>query len=136
MLQQQQQRVMDLNYYELFPSYRDLFKVENEHDKNPENKEMIEVSPNTNVGFGNKISACTLPPNFSYTEKIPEFLAGGIANWAFVIHNLSFYDGFIATFDTVNDKRYELIFDSYVDKNGKAQSLTLIPNNLRTLKYF
>jgi starch-binding outer membrane protein, SusD/RagB family len=126
-------RVMDLNYYELFPSYRDLFKVENEHDKNVNQKEMIAVSPCTNVGFGNKISACTMPPNFAYTEKIPEFLASGIANWA---SNFRFYDSFIASFDKVNDKRYELIFDSYIDKNGNPQSLTIIPNNLRTLKYF
>nr|WP_321408460.1 RagB/SusD family nutrient uptake outer membrane protein [uncultured Carboxylicivirga sp.] len=126
-------RVMDLNYYELFGSYRDLFKVENEPDKNSENKEMIMVSPCTNVDFGNSISACAMPPGFHYTDKIPEFEAVGLANWA---SQFRFYDSFIETFDKEKDGRFELIFDQYVNQAGVTVDLTLNANNLRSLKYF
>lgn len=127
-------RVMEIGYYELFPSYRDLFKVENERDKNPANKEMIFVAACTNVNpFGNKISTCAQPPGFKTSEKLPEFVAEGIANWA---SQFRFYDSFIATFDKENDGRYDLILENYVNKGGRTVDLTATPNNQRTLKFF
>jgi len=127
-------RVMDLGYYELFPSYHDLFKVENEHDKNPNNKEMIAVSVCTHTHpYGNKIPTVALPPGFWYTDEIPEFKAEGIANWA---ANFRFYDWFIETFDKEKDDRFSLIFGSYVNNKGVVVDLTTQAHNYRTLKYF
>lgn len=127
-------KVMDIGYYELFPSYRDLFKVENERDKNSANKEMVFVACCTNVDpYGNKISACTQPPGFMTSEKLPEFVAVGIANWA---SQFRLYDSFIATFDKVNDHRYDLILEDYVNAAGATINLKATPNNQRTLKFF
>lgn len=127
-------RVMDLGYYELFPSYHDLFKVENEHDKNPKNKEMIAVSVCTNTSpYGNKIPAAAIPAGFAYTDKIPEFKAEGIANWA---AHFSFYDWFIETFDKEKDDRFSLIFGSYINDKGVLVDLTKQVHNYRTLKFF
>ncbi|HUW93038.1 MAG TPA: RagB/SusD family nutrient uptake outer membrane protein [Bacteroidales bacterium] len=128
------QDVFDLGYYELFPSYRDLFKVENEPDKNPGNREMIAVSVNTNVDpYGTKISAAAMPPAFAYTPQIPEFMAVGIANWA---AQFRIYSSFITGMDTTNDKRFDLIFTRYVNTSGATVNLMSTPNNLRTLKFF
>ena len=128
------QGVMDLNYYALFPSYRDLFKVENEPDKNSANREMIAVATNTNVNpYGNKISACAQPPGFHHTEKLPEFQATGIANWA---SQFRFYDSFVNSFDQANDERFSLIFSQYVNQGGNTVDLTTSADNYRTLKFF
>jgi hypothetical protein len=127
-------RVMDLGYYQLFASYHDLFKVDNEHDKNANNKEMIAVAVNTNTEpYGNMISACAMPTGFSYTTKIPEFKAVGIANWA---SQFRLYDAFVNSFDKVKDTRYSLIFDTYVNASGQTVDLKTLANNQRTLKFF
>ena len=127
-------QVMDLGYYALFPSYRTLFNVENEPDKNPANKEMIAAAINTNVNpYGTKIAACTQPAGFHYSEKLPEHVAVGIANWA---SHFRLYDTFIATFDKEKDRRFDLIIENYINAAGNTIDLTTLPNNRRTLKFF
>lgn len=127
-------RVVDLGYYALFPDYRSLFNVENEPDKNPNNREMIAVSVATNVDpFGNKVMACSMPAGFHHSDKLPEFKAEGLANWA---SHFRLYDSFVATFDQTNDKRFSLIIDKYVNASGATVNLKSQKNNLRTLKFF
>ena len=127
------QQVMNLGYYELFPSYRDLFKVENEPDKNSANREMIIVATNTTIHpFGNKISAPAQPPGFASTPEIPEFTASGIANWA---AQFRLYDSFVDSFEP-DDTRKSLIFSTYMNGAGNMVDLTTTPDNRRTLKFF
>lgn len=127
-------RVMDLGYYGLFPDYRSLFNVENEPDKNPANREMIAVAVATNVDpYGNKVMACSMPPNFHHSDKLPEFKAEGLANWA---AQFRLYDNFVNSFDQANDKRFSLIIENYVNAAGATVNLKSQSNNRRTLKFF
>lgn len=128
-------RVINLGYYELFPTYKDLFKVENEPDKNAGNKEMIAVSTMTNIHpLGNKFSNGALPPGFIYSEKLPEFVwTPALRNWA---SQYRLRDAFVDTFDKENDKRFELIIEDYYNKNNALINLRDTPDNARPMKYF
>jgi hypothetical protein len=129
------QRVMDLNYYELWPDYRTLFNVENEHDKNPANKEMIAISTQTNTDpYGVKIMACALPPNYHYAIKLPEYeWNSSMRNWA---SNFRLRDAFVDSFDKENDKRFGLIIEEYVNNDGDTVNLRDQVDNSRSMKYF
>lgn len=123
-----------LDYYELWGDYSTLFDVENEPDKNPSNKEMIFVSTSTNLNpYGNKIQACAMPTNFKYTPQVPGYEANSLTTiWA---SQFRLYDAFVASFDTANDERFDLIYTVYW--NGSAfDTLTKTANNARTLKFF
>lgn len=126
-------KVMDLNYYELFPDYRTLFNVENERDKNPLNKEMIALSTMSNQ-IGVMIMACSMPPNFSYAAKLPEYVfTPAMRNWA---SHFRLRDQFVDSFDKENDKRYSLIIEEYYDNKGKLVNLRTQADNSRSMKYF
>jgi hypothetical protein len=124
------QQIINFNYYQLFPKYENMFRVENEG-----NKEMILVIPCRNEeGFGNWFTAGSLPPNFKSTPQIPDYeWKAGMANFATQYRLRS---GFVNSFDLVNDKRATLIVRSYVNNAGATVNLMNTPDNARSLKYW
>ncbi|HEU4552077.1 MAG TPA: RagB/SusD family nutrient uptake outer membrane protein [Chitinophaga sp.] len=124
------QQVMSFNYYQLFPTYQDLFKVENEG-----NKEMIMVHPCRNQeGFGNWYTAGSLPPGFKTSAQIPDFVwTTAMANFATQYRMRS---AFTNTFDTINDTRSILLVRHYVNTANAVVNLLSTPDNVRSLKYW
>ncbi len=124
------QQLMSLNYYQLFPTYQTMFRVENEG-----NKEMILVQPCRNeVGFGNWYTAGSLPPNFKTSAQIPEFTwTTAMANFA---TQYRMRTAFTNTFDTINDKRAILLLRRYINTSGATVNLLATPDNVRSLKYW
>jgi hypothetical protein len=124
------QQLMSYNYYQLFPQYQNMFRVENEG-----NKEMILVQPCRNeVGFGNWYTAGALPPNFKTSAQIPEFTwTTAMANFATQYKMRSVFTN---TFDTTNDKRAILLLRRYTNTNGANVNLLATADNVRSLKYW
>ncbi len=123
------QRVIDLGYYELFPVFKNLFKVENE-----QNREMIFVMPAINqFDFGNWFPAGAMPAGFVSTPQLPEYRwIPGIQNFA---TQYRLRDNFVRTFSP-NDDRYVLVVRTYVNTAGQTVDLTNTVDNTRSLKYF
>jgi starch-binding outer membrane protein, SusD/RagB family len=121
---------MNFNYYQLFAQYQNMFRVENEG-----NKEMILVQPCRNeVGFGNWYTAGALPPNYKTSSQIPEFTwTTAMANFA---TQYKMRSSFTNTFDTVNDKRAILLIRRYVNTSGVNVNLLATADNVRSLKYW
>lgn len=122
-------KVIALNYYQLFPEFKDMFKVENE-----KNREMIFVIPSrTEFDYGNWYAAGAMPPAFLYTDQLPEY------RWKPTIQNFAtqyrLRDGLVNTFNPM-DKRYVLVVRTYVNTSGATVNLQSMPNNTRSLKYF
>jgi starch-binding outer membrane protein, SusD/RagB family len=124
------QQVMNFNYYQLFALYQNMFRVENEG-----NKEMILVQPCRNeVNFGNWYTAGALPANFKTTAQIPEYTwTSTMANFA---TQYRMRTAFTSTFDIVNDKRAVLLIRSYVNTSGATVNLLATADNVRSLKYW
>ncbi|WP_298737471.1 RagB/SusD family nutrient uptake outer membrane protein [uncultured Chitinophaga sp.] len=123
-------QVMNFNYYGLFPAYQDMFRVENEG-----NKEMIMVHPCRNQeGFGNWYTAGALPQNFKTSSQIPEFVwTTAMANFATQYRMRS---AFTNTIDTVNDTRSILLLRHYINTNNVSVNLLSTPDNVRSMKYW
>ncbi len=123
-------QLIALNYYQLYPVFKDMFKVENEG-----NKEMIWVVSCTNskVNMGNWFPSGAMPVGFLYTDQLPEY------KWTAAIQNFAtkykLRDAFVNTFDP-NDKRFVLVVRKYVNTANKVIDLTLTPNSTCSLKYF
>ncbi len=124
------QQLISLNYYQLYPAYENMFRVENEG-----NKEMIMVSPAKNEnGFGNWFTAGALPPGFKTTPQIPEYVwQPGMANFATQYRMRS---ALVNSFDLVNDRRAKLVVRMYVNTAGATVDLMTTPDNARSLKYW
>ena len=121
--------VMDLNYYGLYPAFPDLFRVENEG-----NKEMILVVPCLNQsGYGNWFMAGSLPPGFKTTPQIPAFV------WTTAMANFATQDrlrtAFVNTL-AANDTRGQLVVKSYVNTAGATVNLMSTADNARSFKYW
>ena len=123
-------QLIDLNYYSLFGVFKDMFKVENER-----NKEMIWVVPCTNskVNLGNWYPCGAMPTGFQYTDQLPEY------KWTASIQNFAtkykLRDAFVNTFDPT-DKRFVLVVRKYVNTANQVIDLTKTPNSTCSLKYF
>lgn len=123
-------KLIGLAYYQLYPVFKDLFKVENER-----NKEMIWVVPCTNskTNLGNWFTSGSMPVGFLYTDQLPEY------RWTASIQNFAtkykLRDAFVNTFDP-NDKRFVLVVRKYVNTANKVVDLTLTANSTCSLKYF
>ncbi|TWV89188.1 RagB/SusD family nutrient uptake outer membrane protein [Chitinophaga pinensis] len=124
------QQVVNFGYYQLFPTYQNLFTVENEG-----NKEMIMVHPCRNQdGFGNWYSAGALPPGFKTSAQIPAYVwTASMANFATQYRMRS---AFTNTFDTINDQRSILLLRHYVNTSNAWVNLLSTPDNVRSLKYW
>lgn len=128
------QMLMDLNYYQLFPNYRDVFFVENEPQNNPNNREIIITWSLVNEqGFANNYQNGALPPGFHYADAIPEFEWNNtMANWP---TQFSMRDEFVDSFDP-DDARKQTIIEEYHNLAGDVVNLRTTPDNARSLKYF
>jgi len=128
-------QVMDLNYYELWPNYRTLFNTENEHDKNPANKEMVAVAVMTHLEpLGQKLMACAMPANFLTSAKLPEYVFNsGMRNWA---SHFRLRDAFVDSFDKINDTRFSLIIENYINLSNVTVNLRTQKDNARSMKFF
>lgn len=123
------QRVIDLGYYDLFPVFKDLFKVENEG-----NREMIFVMPAINqFDYGNWYAAGAMPAGFVSTPQLPEYRwLPGIQNFA---TQYRLRDNFVSTFSE-EDERYALVVRTYVNTGGQTINLRTTVDNTRSFKYF
>ncbi|MEJ7768236.1 MAG: RagB/SusD family nutrient uptake outer membrane protein, partial [Chitinophagaceae bacterium] len=121
--------IINLNYYSLFPNYKDLFKVENER-----NSEYIWIRPakaSADRRNSNGWMSVSFPLNFAR-----EPLSGltYLVTWANFPNEFRILDGFYNSFDTT-DTRRSLIISSYIDNQGKTISL-LNADNTRSFKYW
>ena len=111
--------VMNLAVYDLYPNYVNMFKVENER-----NKEFIFTSPSVNIaGQGNQWMAVAFPATYPR-----------LANQASFASNYKLYDNFVNSF-AANDARRGSILTSYTAVNGSTVTL-LGKNDSRSFKYF
>ncbi len=124
-------QLMDLNYYELYPTYRELFFIENE-----ENREMIVAWPSINQEGPDSswFQNGALPPGFKRAPNIPEFVFvnGQMKNWA---TQYRLQDAFVDSFDP-NDARLQAIVQVYEKMNGQMVNLRDNPDDSRSLKFF
>lgn len=122
-------RIMDLGYYELYPVFKDMFKVENE-----KNKEMVVAWPQINdAGSGNTYPNGAFPPNFSYSPLLPEYVwSTNMANWA---TQYRLRDAFVDSFHP-DDQRLITVVQEYMNRNGTMVNLRNNPDNSRSLKFF
>jgi len=127
--------VMDLNYYELFPTYRAAFFVENEPQTNSANKEMIVTwSLKNENGYNNDYQNGAFPPGFKNADNIPEFVwTSSMANWP---TQFSLRDGFVDSFDPADERKLAIV-EKYYNAGGNLVNLrTANTDNSRSLKYF
>lgn len=111
--------VMDLGVYQLYPNYVDMFKVQNER-----NKEFIFVSPCEPIaGQGNQWMAVSFPATYPRLTNQASFAA-----------NYKLYDKFVNSFET-GDERRGCILTSYQTAAGATVQL-LGRNESRSFKYF
>ena len=123
-------QITDMKYYELYPVYANLFRVENER-----NKEFMWVRPcypsAIANGPGNDWMGYVLPVGFA---REPVSGLTYLSNWRNYAAQYRMRDRFFNTFAT-NDKRRTLIMTSYV--NGSGQTLSLLNNDdTRPLKFW
>lgn len=125
------QDLMNLQYYELYPTYRAMFFVENE-----QNKEMIMVWPSINEpGPASSWYPCgAFPPGFRRAENIPEFeyIAGQMNNFP---TQYRLRDAFVDSFDPT-DERYQAIVQVYENLGGRIINLRNNADDSRSLKFF
>lgn len=118
------QQIMDLNYYQLYPDYVQLFHVEHEI-----NREFMWVRQASTLGPGNVWMSSVYPPAFAEDPKTGQKLIGN--NFGAQYRLL---DGFYNSFEA-GDTRKDLILTSYVNKQGKTVSL-LGQDDTRSFKYW
>lgn len=121
------QEIIDMHYYELFPNYETMFKVENEG-----NKEMIWVRQRIAGKGGNQYPNAALPPGFKKDPYTGFTFKAGMANWA---ANYRVYTAFYNSFEPT-DKRRNLIMTRYINNAGDTVNLTNEPDNFRPMKYY
>lgn len=120
------QDIKALNYYELFPNYETMFKVENEG-----NKEMIWVRQNIAGKGGNQYTNAALPPAFKSDPYTGFVFKAGMLNWA---ANYRVYTAWYNTFEP-GDKRKNLILTQYINSADQLVDLSTEANNFRPMKY-
>jgi hypothetical protein len=118
--------VVGFGYYELYPVYTNLFKVENER-----NKEFIWVHQGVVDDLGCNYINGAFPIGFSRDPKTGFTWTSNMANWA---AQYRLYDSFFNSFEN-GDLRKELIISEYINQSGNLVSL-LGANNTRSFKYW
>lgn len=121
--------IIKLNKYDLYPQYRDLFKVENER-----NIEYIWVRPakaSSDRRNANSWMNVSFPPNFAKEPVSGLTFLNTWLNWP---NEFRILDAFYNSFEP-GDVRRSLIISSYIDNEGKTVSL-LNNNNTRSFKYW
>ncbi len=123
-------QIMDMNYYQLYPDYSAMFRIENE-----KNKEFMWVRTCTAIvpgsGPGNDWEAYVFPAGF---QKDPLSGLTYLSTWRNYAAQYSLRDGFFNSF-AANDKRKETVLTSYINSSGKTVSL-LTGDDTRPLKFW
>lgn len=123
--------VINLNYYALYPTYREAFFVENE-----QNSEMIYAWSSINqAGPDSSWFQCgALPPGYLKAANIPEFtfVNGQMKNFATQYRML---DAFVDSF-APGDARLQAIVQIYEKMNGQIVNLRDNPDDTRPMKLF
>jgi hypothetical protein len=123
------QTIMSMGYYTLFPEYEQLFKVENER-----NKEFIWVRPakaSADRSTSNSWMNTAFPDDFARDPRTGLTFSSAWRNWP---NEFRMRDDFYNSFDP-HDKRRNLIIATYINSKGKTVSL-LNDNNTRSFKYW
>jgi hypothetical protein len=119
--------MIELGYYELFPVFEDMLKVENEG-----NREMIMVNAAIPQMFANNYMPAAFPIGFrSWPEK-------GLtmqSNWNNPQTQYRLRDGFYDSFEE-GDLRKEPILTAYINNAGNAINLRDQPDNTRSFRYW
>jgi hypothetical protein len=123
--------IIDMNYYELFPSFIDMLKVSNEGSK-----EMVWVFARSAKASGDRNSNLYMngafPPGFQKWPKTGLTMRNNWNNWA---SSYRMRDSFYHSFDS-DDKRREPIMAKY--KNGSGKTVNLLDNkdDTRSFRYW
>lgn len=120
--------LIDLNHYDLFPIYENLFKVE--YEDNNEIIWTIELMASTEITSNAMINA-VFPVNFS---KDPKTGLEWNPNWRRIASQYRILDEFYNSFEG-GDKRKDLILTEYINFNGELISL-LNNDDTRPFKYW
>lgn len=122
------QEIINMNYYRLYPEYEDMFKVENER-----NREMIWVfTADPSVAPANNIMNGTQPPGWRVWPKTGLQKLPNWNNWA---SQYRIREDFYNSFET-GDERLDPFMTEYV--NAKGDTVDLLndfKDNVRAFKY-
>lgn len=122
--------VMDMNYFELFPSYFELFWVKNER-----NKEIVWVRPNK-ADLGREANTSFMnfawPVGFQSHPRTGMEFCDGCRNFATMFR---IRDDFYASFHQA-DKRTEAMIEEYINNEGELIDLRPPLDNMRPFKYW
>ncbi|MGQ8338935.1 RagB/SusD family nutrient uptake outer membrane protein [Sunxiuqinia sp. A32] len=118
--------LIGMNHYDLYPDFRQLFRVENER-----NSEYIWAHGAVVEDPGNLYINGAFPINFLTEPKSGFTWTSNMRNWA---AQYRLYDSFFNSFEE-GDQRKELIISEFIDKNGNTVSL-LNANNTRSFKFW
>ncbi|GAA4781005.1 hypothetical protein GCM10023231_05370 [Olivibacter ginsenosidimutans] len=115
--------------YDLFPEYKNMFRVENER-----NAEYIWVRPafaSSDRATANSWANTSFPDNFAEAPSLGIKYLSTYVNWP---NEFRIYDDFYNSFEP-GDKRRDLLITSYINSAGQTISL-LGDNNIRSFKYW
>lgn len=121
------QDVIDMGYYDLYPDYFELFKVENER-----NREFIWVDTASPNGPGNTHMNATFPPGFREHPRTGLTWQNNWANWA---SQYRLRDAFVNSFHP-DDRRDDSIVKEYVNAQGDTVDLRTHTDDMRAFKYW
>lgn len=121
--------IIDSGFFELVPSYFDLFKLENE-----QNSEFILVNAlKANDGNGYNLLATNLPPD--YLEGIDGGMQGFVnTSWSNFASQYRLYDEFYYSFEE-GDARRDRILTRYINSKGEEVNLLDQKDNTRAMKF-
>jgi len=119
--------IIDGSRFDLYPSYPDMFRVENER-----NSEYIWVTQVvTSNGPGNVLMNAALPPAFKEYPPLEMVFTPNMNNWA---RQDRLMDDWADSFEE-GDQRRMLIADWYINMDGDTVSLRELRDNQRAFKY-
>jgi len=119
--------IINNGLFELYPSFPDLFKVENER-----NSEYIWVHPAIPSGPGNLYINGAYPPGFSEDPNTAAFFTDRMNNWA---AQYRLWDDFYFSFEESDERQIPILFE-YINNQGEHVSLLEENDNTRSLKFF
>jgi hypothetical protein len=123
-------KVMDMDYYHLFPNYFDMFKIKN---NGPSNRAFIWVIQEVaRGGHGNNYVNGAWPPNFEKWPKTGLTFQPSWRNWG---TQYRLYDDFYYSFSP-NDERKALIMTKYITTKGDTVDLLKSGLSARSIKYY
>jgi len=122
------QAIINFGYYSLYPVFADMFRVENE-----QNKEMLLVLQCRNeTNYSNWYQCGALPAGYKSSPQFPNYTYK--STMSIFATNYRLRTAFVSTY-AANDKRLATICTSYI--NNSNATVNLLPNdNARCFKYW